>query len=195
VSGAVGISLMILAAATEWQKIGDAPIRDCPLTQPGSRPAPEPRRPARGRDSFMTLRRHPRRRDFGLSFFALCAAFISELTMLGVVVIKAMDGRSSQGLPVRLPKLGVVATPLPGVEPVLVALRLTEHSLRPEVYVNSQPVQWDDLDSVLRKQLSIRPPNWPVYLEGDPKMDFGWAAKAIEVIRGSHAEVMLVVGR
>src|SRR3954447_1153667 len=38
VSGAVGICLMILAAATEWQKIGCAPIRDCPLTQPASRP-------------------------------------------------------------------------------------------------------------------------------------------------------------
>ena len=194
VSGAVGICLMILAAATEWQKIGDASTRNYPLTQPGSPPAPEPRPPARGRDSFVSLPRSPRGRDFGLSFFALCAAFIAVLTMLGMVVIKAMDGRSAQGFPVRLPKRGVVAMRLPGIQPVLVEIRLTEHRQRPEVYVNSQPVQWDDLDAVLRKQLSIRPPNWPVYLEGDPNMDFGWAAKAIDVIRGAHAEVMLVAG-
>src|SRR3954454_18595887 len=99
-----------------------------------------------------------------------------------------------QGLPGRLPKLGVVATPLPGIQPVLVEVRLAEHSQRPEIYVNSQPVQWDDLEAVLRKQMSIRPPSWPVYLQGDANMDFGWAAKAIDIIRGAHAEVMLVAG-
>jgi hypothetical protein len=37
--------------------------------------------------------------------------------------------------------------------------------------------------------------HWPIYLEGDPNMEFMWAAKVINFLREVHAEVMLVAGR
>jgi biopolymer transport protein ExbD len=193
--GSVGICLIIRAGAGQLQEIGDGRARACALTQLGPQPGAELRPSARGGHFLTMLPRRTGRRILGLSLFGLSTAFVAVFALLGMLVVTAMDTRSSRGLPVRLPKLGVEAPRMPGIQPVLVEVRLSGHSQRPDVYVNSQPVSWNDLDAVLRRQLSTRPPNWPVYLEGDPKMDFMWAGKAIDIIRGTQAEVMLVVGR
>ncbi len=37
-----------------------------------------------------------------------------------------------------------------------------------------------------------RPPDWQVYVEGDPNLEFEPVAKAIEIIRAEHAEVVLL---
>ena len=192
--GAVGICLMIRGAAGTLQEIRDARNRAYALTEVGPQPGAQPRTRARGGDSLAMFRRRSRRRTLGLSLFALCAAFVAVFMVLGMLVVKAMDTWPSRGFPVRLPKLGIVAPRMPGVQPVLVEVRLTGQSRRPDVYVNSQPVSWNDLDAVLRRELSTRPPNWPVYLEGDPEMELTWAERAIDIIRGTQAEVMLVVG-
>jgi len=54
---------------------------------------------------------------------------------------------------------------------------------------------WEDLGAVLRKELNQRPPDWPVYLKGDPNMDFGVVGKAIGEIRGEGAEVIILTER
>lgn len=53
-------------------------------------------------------------------------------------------------------------------------------------------MDWEDFDIVLQKELIRRPPNWPVYLEGDPNMEWKWAVKTIDRIRGLGAEVVLL---
>jgi biopolymer transport protein ExbD len=78
------------------------------------------------------------------------------------------------------------------MQPLLVQMR--SHSLfeRPDLYVDSQPVAWEDFDKVLRSELNRRPPDWPVYLEGDPDAEWGHVGNAIDKIRGLRAEVVLL---
>jgi biopolymer transport protein ExbD len=92
-----------------------------------------------------------------------------------------------KGLWVRVLKPGVQAPRVPGIEPVLVRVA-ADHSL----FVDSQPVSWEDFDAALLRELKSRPPHWPVYLEGDPNLEWNWPAKVIDRIRGLQAEVVLV---
>lgn len=50
----------------------------------------------------------------------------------------------------------------------------------------------DDFATRLQQELSRRPPNWPVYLEGDRDMEWESVARTIDVIRGIGAEVVLL---
>jgi hypothetical protein len=74
----------------------------------------------------------------------------------------------------------------------MVRLQLTTRGTRPDLYVGSQRMLWEDFDAFLKKEIVRRPPNWPVYFEGDPEMDWQYAAKAIDRIRGLQAEVIIV---
>jgi hypothetical protein len=62
----------------------------------------------------------------------------------------------------------------------------------PVLYVNSRIVSREDFETVLRSELSLRPPTWPVYFEGDPGMPWEYAVKTIDAIRGLYAEVVLL---
>jgi len=78
---------------------------------------------------------------------------------------------------------------------LLVRVGYAGYGVPPRLYVNSRAVSWEDLDAVLNKELRLRPPTWPVYLEGDPAIEWGHAVKAMDVIRGLHAEVVLLTGK
>jgi biopolymer transport protein ExbD len=61
-----------------------------------------------------------------------------------------------------------------------------------KVYVDSQPVGWEDLASVLRKGMALRPPGWPVYVDADRDLEVQWPMRAIDIVRGIQMEVVLV---
>lgn len=44
----------------------------------------------------------------------------------------------------------------------------------------------------LRRELPPRAPDWPVYVEGEPDLEFERVAQAIDAIRTAHAEVVLL---
>lgn len=60
------------------------------------------------------------------------------------------------------------------------------------VYIDSQATSWNDFTGHLQKELSLRPPNWPIYLESDGDVDWGYAAQTIDAIHGLRAEVVLL---
>ena len=91
------------------------------------------------------------------------------------------------GLNVHLLPPAPVAPRVPGMDPLLV--QVTGHH---EVCVNWQPVTWTEFAEVVQKELKRRPPNWPVYVEGDPDLDWQWVAMVIDTIRGLHGEVSLL---
>jgi len=97
-----------------------------------------------------------------------------------------------KGLVVHLVQPGIAAQIMPGIQPLRVRVETAVGSVRPTLYVDSRPVSWDDFSAVLQKEISRRPPNWPVYVDGDPDMEWGSAIKAIDVIRGLRAEVVLL---
>jgi hypothetical protein len=75
---------------------------------------------------------------------------------------------------------------------VLVRLQFRGNKRLPAVYVDSRLVSWEDFDAVLRKDIYERPPHWPVYLQGDPELDWSSVAEPIDRIRGLDAEVILL---
>jgi biopolymer transport protein ExbD len=108
------------------------------------------------------------------------------------VVLEASSRRPTIGLKIRLLRPGVEGERSPGIQPLRVHVGYDRLNRRPTITVNSQPVPWEDLAVALRRELWRRPPNWPVYLDGDPDMDWGNAVQAMDVIQGLHAQVVLL---
>jgi biopolymer transport protein ExbD len=59
-------------------------------------------------------------------------------------------------------------------------------------FPDGEPVTPDNFPGTLRKSLSRRP-DWFVYLEADPGLDFGVPARAMDMIQGLYAKVILMV--
>jgi hypothetical protein len=78
------------------------------------------------------------------------------------------------------------------MDPLLVQVTCEGPDRRHRVYVNWQPVERTELSGVLRKELKHRPPNWPVYVEGDPAEDWQWVVKGIDTIRSVQGEAYLL---
>jgi len=128
----------------------------------------------------------------GLPAFSFLTANI-----LILLVIISWVGRSvvhvvPTGLRVRTLRPGVFRPPSPGIQPLVVELRLAGKNPRPELYLDFRPVAWDDFAKSLEKEIRRRPADFPVYVQGDPEMAWGWAAKAIDEIKGFHVEVVML---
>jgi biopolymer transport protein ExbD len=115
--------------------------------------------------------------------------------LLLFVIVQPFDifaTRPVVGLRVRLVRPGTHAERSPGIQPVLVRVNYDQKNRRATVTVDSQPVTWEELETVLRRELRLRPPDWPVYVEGDREMEWQWAAMAIDVVQGLHTPVVLL---
>jgi biopolymer transport protein ExbD len=58
-------------------------------------------------------------------------------------------------------------------------------------FLNDQPVSPEGFSGALKGALSRRP-EWFVYLDADPELEFGVHALAIDLIQGLHAKTILV---
>jgi hypothetical protein len=52
----------------------------------------------------------------------------------------------------------------------------------------------EELGPVLKRELKLRPPGWPVYVAGDPDLDWRSVAEIIDIVEGEQAEVVLLTG-
>jgi biopolymer transport protein ExbD len=111
-----------------------------------------------------------------------------------MVVLRCLDYVVPMGVPIHLIRPGVTAPWSPGIQPLRVSVRRDGRNPRPSLYVDSQLVAWEDLGALLKKELAQRPPDWPVYVEGDPDLDWRQVAEAIDAVRGQQAEVVLLTG-
>jgi len=208
VLGAVGVSLVIRSAVLRRQEKQDALIRACSLTQAGPRSPGSPtgaglfRRAARSASVRVI---HPAsegrylgdprpssaRPLSGLSSIALLAFQVFLVVNIGVGVMLCLEYPTPTGIMVRLLRPGISAQRSPGIQPLLVRVERHGRGLT-HLYVNSQPVSLENLDSVLRKELGRRPPDWPAYVEGDRDMEWGDVLAVIDRLRGLHAGVVLL---
>lgn len=79
-----------------------------------------------------------------------------------------------------------------GVPPIVVMIRAVgKPPITPKFYVNSKPVEWNDLSKELREQLKVRP-NWSVYIDGDPNLSFADVAAVAGMAEELHAKVVLL---
>lgn len=210
----IGTFLLIRAAI--WRRVRrlDALARDCSLTQPwyqlrqpvaaaggsrsgtaGEKPRKAPA-PAAARVSSLSVPgyRYPKpkpnpanRPAFARMPWTALIMLLCCLVIAAPILNPVLNPPVPWGLKIRILRPGVQSPSIPGIRPLLVRVARGR-----ELFVDSQAVSWEDFDSVLRKELSRRPPNWPVYLEGDPNLEWGWPARVIDHIRGLQADVVLV---
>lgn len=127
-----------------------------------------------------------RRRFSGFPAFALIAAPV--LGILVPMVMLMLRSPISTGLPVHLSKVGAAD---PDSSRVIIRVISTNRGVPPLLYVSSKETTWDELGNALRGQLKGRP-HWIVYVEGASEVAWADVAKAIDVARGLHAEVVLL---
>jgi hypothetical protein len=129
------------------------------------------------------------------SWFGLIAANTFLLILIPLWVLQSGFHPVPKGLLIHLLKPKDSVQGLPWIEPLLVRVEFAGHYKRPNLYLNSRPVSWEELGPELKQGLIGRPPNWPVYLEGDPDLDWKFAVDVIDTIRGLQAQVVLLTTR
>jgi hypothetical protein len=127
-----------------------------------------------------------------LSWFALLIVIGLILLTISFGVLQILAYRVPIGLRVRLVRPGIPAQSTPWIEPLRVRVVFAGPKVRPNLYLNSQLVSWEDFGTVLQGELNRRPPHWPVYVEGDPDLEWQHVVKAIDAIRGLQAEAVLL---
>jgi hypothetical protein len=212
----VGTFVIIRSAILWRQEKSDALLRSHSLTQPG----PQPQLTGAGGAPLLFPRTHvggPTRlytrigdeyRHWELrpsnrwpfsrtSWFGVLGGIIYLLFYIVTwVVLVQLGHRIPVGLRVHLLRPGVTAQRGPGIQPLLVHLVSAGPKARPSLYVDSEPVSWEKFAAILQMKLRNRPPDWPVYLQGEgPDLDVGPVVEAIDAIRGLHAEVVLLTRR
>ncbi len=121
-------------------------------------------------------------------FWMLRSSFV--LVNLGMLLVLLMwvgqfeTESKPRGLHVRPLRPGLQATNL---DPLLIRVRTGGR-----LYVNSQLLAWEQLGPLLDRGLLRRPPEWPVYVQGDRDLEWGEVLRAVDVIRGKQAQVVLL---
>ncbi len=190
------------------------------LTQPGSRgPAPPVdsviRHPGVSRPSLKP--------DFAKpSWVGLVFWLIWGVTLMSFWMVHLAADFHFKGLPVRLLRPGVQGQRMPNLDPVVVRVSCAEDCalpyppynwlhpddetrnrriavwqkrVAPVVYLNSQRIAWEQLGPLLDRELSRRPPDWPVYVQGDVNLEWRNVVRAIDIVRGKGAQAVLLTDR
>jgi hypothetical protein len=192
----VGVSLLIRSGIVRRAEKQDAFLRTWPLSQPG----PQPPIPgiARPRSGNVELRHCRELRPWSAwpfsrtSWYGLIGTNAYLVILLPIWVGISGMPLVPKGLVVHLAKPGIAAQSSAGIQPLRVRVEAVMGDVRPKLYIDSRLVAWEDFGAVLQKELSQRPPNWPVYVEGSRDMEWGHAVRAIDTIRGLHAQVVLL---
>lgn len=153
---------------------------------PGEAPAP--------RHAHLPWKRKPAKGKLiaGLTPFPLVMQIFLMVPLFAFMVDHA-NTRAPIGLTVHLLRPGLAAAISPGIQPMLVQVGALPQ--RHGVRVGSKVVAWDDLPALLRTEVMRRPPEWPVYVEGDPAMDWQYVVQVIDVIEGVGGRVVLLTTR
>jgi hypothetical protein len=182
----IGVCLLIAAAMARNREKDDAIAKTWPLTQPGVLP---------GASLKIDLRWKPRRTmpspfpssgapglirptTYLVQFFAVL--------LLIFVVYHSLYFRIPHGLQVRVVRPDVKLIRNLGIQPLRI------HVIADGLLVDSKLIRTTEFDAFLRTELLRRPPDWPAYVEAGPDLEFETVAKAIEIIRAAHAEVVLL---
>jgi biopolymer transport protein ExbD len=130
-----------------------------------------------------------RNRFAGMPAFALIAAPILAILLLMFVLL--LRHKTPMGLSVHLLKIDVSDY---DSDPIVVRVSHASANRPSEVFVNSQETSWDELGNNLRGQLKFRQ-HWIVYVAGEDDVPWADVANVIDIAKGLHAEVVLLIPR
>jgi hypothetical protein len=191
----MGLPMLILAAAArrseEW----------CALTQPG--PMPGTRVP--GAPIKVSPRRKPKL--VVARAFSVSGRFdINHQMLVLFLLLMLLWTVFVQVTPLTPYGLAIHAVP-PNIKPALTAgiMPLRIHVLSGKIsnysapirgiQVGSQIIDRSDFPAFLRREIPKRPPDWPVYIEGDSDLEYQSVAWAIDAVSPFGAKVILLTPR
>jgi len=103
-------------------------------------------------------------------------------------LILTLQFSPSQGIRVHLAR----AVPsLLLVEPLVARIGFSGRDLQPDLHLDSKVVSWENLYSALQESLKLRP-DWVVYVEADPDVDWQRVSDVMDMIRNARAQVVLL---
>ncbi len=195
--GPIGICALVISGAIRRLE-SEAFIRRFPLTAAGPLPGEPLARPQGAllrRPKYPRLKQRPNPpQRASLSTAVLLTVIIFQLIFIVMCILQSWAWVLPRGLLVRLVRPDTYAQPSPGIQPLVVRVAPGPDG-HPLPYANWQPVAWENLTAVLQKELSQRPPDWPVYVEADPNVEWRDAVQAIDIVRGLRAQVVLLPRR
>ena len=126
------------------------------------------------------------------SFGLICALVLSWLVIFHMVFYEFGRRFSSKGLSVFVMK----SVPHPDQidrwdVPLVLKVKAAGPNLPPELYLNSKPLSWDDLDSSLMEALSMRSGN-VVYVEAGADVSWQDVLRAVDASNWRQAKVVLL---
>jgi hypothetical protein len=144
------------------------------------------------------------------------------VALMGFWMVHLSSDLRIQGLPVRLLRPGVCGQRMPNLDPLVVRIscavdcaspyppydwlhpddemrkariEIWRKRVAPVVYFDSQRISWEQLGPLLDGGLALRPPDWPVYVQGDGILEWQAVVQAIDIVRGKGAQVVLLTNR
>lgn len=159
----VGVSLLILASIARRRPEWDGFLRHWTITQPGSLPGAllkvSPRRtPKQAVDRAFSVAGR-----FNLNHSALCLII---LLMLLWTVFVIQQPYLPHGFAIRTLPPSVKLVPIAGLAPLRIRILAGNSSMR-GLQVGSKVIDPADFEAFLRREIPKRPPDWPVYIEGE----------------------------
>jgi hypothetical protein len=144
---------------------------------------------------FCWARKLPLRRPIsGLPGFGLVGGIVFALTATAMIMLTAVGAPRREGLRVRLLNHGAAPQRSDAwTEPLVVLATGAGPGHRPNLYVNSKLVAWEDFARVLKQELSRRR-EWVVYAGGENTVAWQDVVNLIDVARGDRATVYLITG-
>lgn len=216
----VNLFCAIFIAITRKIERREVQARAYSLTQPGSQGSSPPfdsmiRHPWVVRPSLKS--------DFAKpSWVGLVFCLTWGVALMGFWMVHLSNDPSTKGLPVRLLRPGVWGQRMPNLDPLVVRVScavdcaspyppydwlhpddemrkrripIWRKQVAPVVYFDSQRISWEQLGPLLDRGLSLRPPDWPVYVQGDAILEWKDVVQAIDIVRGKGAQVVLLTNK
>jgi biopolymer transport protein ExbD len=188
----VGIFMLIRAVITNREERAAAFLRSNSFTQPGGLGSPTSKNPFR--ITFSEKRYGPRQQTGAhgplyprLPTMSLILVSVLEVAGMASWLVSPF---TSRGLPIRLLRHGYVSQPSSRIQPLLIYVD-RDHRL----LLSGQVVPPGDFESVLRSELPLRPPAWPVYVEGDHNLEWLYVVRVIEAVQPYGRNVVLLKSR
>lgn len=132
--------------------------------------------------------KRPKKRFSSPPSFGLFCSSTLIFSVFFIGLILTLQFSPSRGIRVHLAR-AVPSLLLAG--PVVVRIGFSGRGVQPNLHLNSKLVSWENLDNALKESLELRP-DWVVYVDADPEVDWQCVTDVMDIIRNAHAQVVLV---
>jgi len=121
---------------------------------------------------------------------SLIIVLVLFLVWVSLVLATSLDRLVPAGFRIRVIRPGVITQSSPGLQPL--RIRVTGDWQAHRLFVGTRLTPLAEFGAVIREEMKRRPPDWPVYVEGDPDLEWRSVVEAIDVIQGQGAEAVLL---